>query len=101
MMCADGLAKLIEECGELIQVCGKKLAYFDTNEHPDGGPPLNQRLEEEMADVVAAINTAAQLLGLDEEAITSRVASKQALFRKWHGRADNNEHGVQVPRRPR
>jgi NTP pyrophosphatase (non-canonical NTP hydrolase) len=98
MMCADGLAKLIEECGELIQVCGKKLAYFTTNDHPDGGPPLNQRLEDEMGDVVAAVNIVVQLLGLDEDAIDDRVAQKQALFLKWHRAVGNNEHGVQIPR---
>ncbi len=99
MMCAAGLAKLIEECGELQQVCGKKLAYFTTNEHPDGGKPLNERLEEEMADVVAAVNLVAKLLDLDQEAITGRVAAKQALFLKWHLKSGNNEHGVDAPRR--
>jgi NTP pyrophosphatase (non-canonical NTP hydrolase) len=99
MMCAAGLAKLIEECGELQQVCGKKLAYFTTNEHPDGGKPLNERLEEEMADVVAAVNLVAKLLDLDQEAITGRVAAKQALFLKWHFKSGNNEHGVDAPRR--
>lgn len=32
---AGGLAKLAEECGELIQVIGKKLAYYTTQTHPD------------------------------------------------------------------
>lgn len=35
-MTANGLAKLLEELGELSQVAAKKLAYFHTDEHPDG-----------------------------------------------------------------
>ena len=36
MMHCDGLTKLIEECGELVQIAAKKQAYFDTDTHPDG-----------------------------------------------------------------
>lgn len=49
-MPAKGLAKLIEECGELQQIAGKKLAYYTTDEHPDGQGPLSTRLEDEIAD---------------------------------------------------
>lgn len=49
-----GIFKLVEEVGELLQVLGK-LGAFPTGEHPDGGPPLRDRLEAELADVQAAI----------------------------------------------
>lgn len=95
-MCADGLAKLIEECGELIQVAGKRLAYFDTLHHPDGSN-LEQRLEEEMADVMAAIRFVSIHHGLSLATIAERADGKLDVFEAWHGRPDNNEHGVQTP----
>ena len=49
-MTAAGVAKLIEECGELQQVLGKRLAMWDQPEHWDG-TNLNDRLIEEMGDV--------------------------------------------------
>ena len=53
-MTANGLAKLLEELGELSQVAAKRLAYFHTSTHPDGAGDLNERMEAEMADVAAA-----------------------------------------------
>lgn len=84
MMAAKGLAKLIEECGELIQAAGKRLAYYTTDTHPDGGPPLTKRLEEEIADVIAACNLVIKLNNLDERAVHSRALQKLDLFLKWH-----------------
>jgi len=93
-MTANGLAKLIEECGELVQVAGKKLAYYTTDEHPDGGPSIKERLEEEMGDVVAAIALVAQLHELDGDRITERSEVKLDRFLGWHAKADNNTHGI-------
>jgi hypothetical protein len=106
-MTADGLAKLLEESGELSevaaqalsdllkalgrlnQVAGKKLAYFHTDEHPDGGVPLSERLEDEMGDVEAAtaelrIAFTAQTFSLDVERIESRKQRKLAQYQEWH-----------------
>lgn len=33
MMSANGLTKLVEECGELVQICAKKMAYYNSDEH--------------------------------------------------------------------
>lgn len=93
-MTGRGLAKLIEECGELVQVAGKRLAYYSTDEHPDGGGPLSTRLEDEIADVIAAATLVAELHGLDEERIGERTRAKYATFRAWHAKADNNAHGI-------
>jgi hypothetical protein len=49
-----GVAKVMEECGELVQVCGKLLASEGRAAHWDG-TDLHVRLEEELADVLAAI----------------------------------------------
>lgn len=94
-MAARGLAKLTEECGELMQVVGKKLAYYnDSAEHPDGGPPLSERMEDEMGDVLAAIEFVAQRLGLDEARIEVRARTKLALFQRWDALPENNADGV-------
>lgn len=93
-MTAKGLAKLIEECGELIQVAGKRLAYYTTEEHPDGGAPLSERLEDEIADVIAACNFVVNVQHLDAERIGHRVLGKVQRFRGWHADPDNNEHGI-------
>ena len=81
---ANGLVKLIEECGELQQIAAKKLAYFDADEHPDGKGSMQQRLQEEIADTYAAMLTVVDLYGLDMIAIIQRSKEKKALFLKWH-----------------
>lgn len=81
---AGGLAKLAEECGELVQVIGKKLAYPVTQDHPDGGPPLDDRLRDEMADVMAAIGVVSEIYDMDKEAFFQRASAKRDLFMKWH-----------------
>jgi len=97
MMAAKGLAKLAEEMGELQQVVGKKLAYFTTDEHPDGGPPLSARLQDEIADVIAACAFVVQTLGLDADSIAERSKMKLKLYEKWHADDNNNDHGVDAP----
>jgi len=93
-MTARGLAKLIEECGELTQVAGKKLAYYHTDVHPDTAGSLKVRLENEMADVMAAITFTATTLGLDRARIQARWQEKATLFFSWHADPDNNRDGV-------
>lgn len=83
-MAFKGLAKLAEECGELQQVIGKKLAYYHTDHHPDGGAPLSKRLEDEIADVMAACKLVMGTFELDEKVVEKRTAKKLKLFRMWH-----------------
>lgn len=80
----DGLTKLIEECGELTQIAAKKQAYFDTDEHPDGKGSMKKRLEEEIADVMAACALVVDTLNLDEPAILERISVKLERFLTWH-----------------
>jgi NTP pyrophosphatase (non-canonical NTP hydrolase) len=89
-MTANGLAKLLEELGELSQVAAKKLAYFNTDNHPDNAGLLSTRLENEMADVNAAILFVTSKFGLDEAKIKQRTSEKLALFEKWHKMLYNN-----------
>lgn len=82
-MAMNGLAKLAEELGELQQVVGKMIAY-GSGAHPDGGPPLLQRLEDEAADVTAALTFVSQTHGMDLVRVTARAAIKLARFHAWH-----------------
>lgn len=76
----QGIHKLTEECGELLQVLGK-LGPFPSGNHPDGGDHLSLRLQEEMADVEAAIAYMREMAGLS--AMEERRRIKLDKFRKW------------------
>jgi NTP pyrophosphatase (non-canonical NTP hydrolase) len=82
-MSNGGYTKLIEECGELIQVAAKLIAFPDTEIHPDGSHQAT-RILEELADVQAVI---VFLLvhddRLDIEAFNHRTGSKLAIFEAW------------------
>ena len=84
MMKDNGLAKLIEECGELIQIAAKKQAYFNTDSHPDGKGSMKERMEDEIADVLAACVFVAETFKLNQPDIEGRAKGKLELFRKWH-----------------
>lgn len=86
MMVHGGLVKLVEECGEVVQVAAKKIAY-PAEPHPDGGGELNARLEDELADLLAAIEFVSVKLGLDAERMRTRVERKFAMFEKWSNEA--------------
>ena len=88
-MTLKGLAKLAEELGELQAVVGKKIAYFDTDVHPDGAGSLAERMQEEIGDVMAAMRFVANELDLDDHIILNRAASKLELYEQW--RDDPNE----------
>ena len=81
-MSNNGLTKLMEECGELVQIAAKKVAYPDVEVHPDG-QNLNSRLQEEMGDVLAAITFTTAKLGLSMEDVLARAHQKKALYAEW------------------
>jgi NTP pyrophosphatase (non-canonical NTP hydrolase) len=93
-MAAAGVAKLIEECGELQQVLGKKLAWWDTDEPHWDGSVLSERMIEEMGDVLAAIEFVANALCLNWKDVQDRKRSKDYLFETWEATIDNNDHGI-------
>jgi NTP pyrophosphatase (non-canonical NTP hydrolase) len=95
-MAAAGVAKLIEECGELQQVLGKRLAMWDQDEHWDGSN-LRERMAEEIGDVMAACQFVAEQFRI-EEAVMDRRTSKTALFLTWEAQIDNNDHGIDARR---
>lgn len=81
-----GVAKLIEECGELQQVLGKIIAY-PNGDHPDG-TDIKARLIEEIADAMAAATFVITENGLSEQAVMQRTAAKLVRFRTWHREED-------------
>jgi len=78
-----GLAKVAEECAEVIQVIGKIIAANGADAHWDGSG-LRTRLEDEVADAQAALVFMAGENGLDADRMGDRAAAKIGLFRRWH-----------------
>lgn len=77
-----GTSKVIEECGELQQVLGKLIALGGETDHWDG-TNLRDRIGDEMADVLAAIEFFIEENLTDEAYIRARVTRKLDLFRQW------------------
>jgi NTP pyrophosphatase (non-canonical NTP hydrolase) len=80
-----GVAKVVEELGELSQVLGKIMGTGGSPEHWDGSGDLVRRLEEEMGDVLAAV----QWLGdhnnpVDMVRVMKRAKAKYETFDGWH-----------------
>lgn len=78
-----GLSKLIEEMGEVGQIAGKLLGTGGAIQHWDGSN-LKDRLEEELADLSAAIGFVIAACELDEAAIERRCMLKLETFIQWH-----------------
>jgi hypothetical protein len=89
-----GLAKLAEECGEGVQIAMKIIAAGGANVHWDSSVPLAERLEEEIADITAAIVfTTENNPRLDTERISARANRKLKLFRSWHAAHQDHSNG--------
>jgi len=81
-MPGGGLVKLMEECGELIEVAAKRLSVLPSVVHYDGFN-LDDRLVEEMSDVLAAMAFVTKELRLREQEIYAKAEMKLALYEKW------------------
>jgi NTP pyrophosphatase (non-canonical NTP hydrolase) len=79
-----GLSKLIEEAGEVVQVCGKLIATGGEPKHYDG-TNLEHRLADELGDLLAAAEC---VITHSSPAFASRVLEryqqKLQLFNRWH-----------------
>lgn len=73
----------MEECGELTQIAAKKLAYIQSDIHPDGKGCMNRRLEEELADVIAIAYFVERKFKLDCNFIEDRISKKLNMFLQW------------------
>lgn len=70
----NGLVKVIEECGELIQAAAKLMQSPDSD---------TTGLSDEMADVLATITYVADQLDLDSDYIGDRAEAKAKKFSEW------------------
>lgn len=84
-----GLSKLIEEAGEVMQVAGKIIGTGGDTDHWDGTDLLS-RLEDEVADLLAAIKFVMDKNALNQRAMRKRSEAKQALFNEWHSQSDGH-----------
>lgn len=83
-MAFKGLAKLSEECGEVVQVVGKAIQVGDLdNKHWSGD--LRHKLEDEIADVLAAARFVIEHHKLDMDGIEKRSEHKYTKFCAWEG----------------
>lgn len=79
-----GVAKLVEECGEVIQVAGKLMMTHGSIVHWTGN--LRQLLLDEIADVEAAIVffNRHNMTDMERRDMCRRVTAKVAKFEGWH-----------------
>ena len=79
-----GLAKLNEECGELIQVIGKLMMVKGRSKHWSGD--LRKKMIEELGDVMAASEFVSRHCLTDNERfdLHERITEKRAKFLGWH-----------------
>lgn len=79
-----GLSKLMEECGEVLQIVGKIVGTGGDTKHW-AEENLATRLEEELGDALAAINFVMDNNPqLRRSAILLRCLEKQQRFEQWH-----------------
>lgn len=80
-----GLSKLIEECGEVLQIAGKIIGRGGDPAHWDGKGDLVERLEDELGDLRAAIAFVLDVNpALSRGAVEMRYRDKVAVFHDWH-----------------
>jgi len=89
-----GISKLTEEMGEALQTIGKLIGSGGSTEHWDGGEDLKVRLENELADTLAAIEFVSRNCKLDQSRMRQRVEMKMARFDRWHELGATNQRLV-------
>ena len=79
----NGLSKLIEEMGELHQVCGKLIGSEGKSDHWSG--KLRDKFIEEIGDVYASLNffTMRNFTSEERELIIKQMQTKEEKFKKW------------------
>lgn len=78
-----GLAKLLEEMGEVLEVAGKLMQIGGSTDHWTGD--LRERLRQEIADLDAALwfFTTRSFEPVERKKIERRSAEKRDLFEEW------------------
>ena len=80
-----GLAKLAEECGEVVQVIGKIIGTAGTMRFRDGQTIDRSRLVEEVGDLKAIIGFVEDhaFTAAERSACMRRQAVKRVVFERW------------------
>ncbi|GAB3159556.1 hypothetical protein GCM10027059_06000 [Myceligenerans halotolerans] len=78
-----GASRVIEECGELLQVLGKLIGAGGATAHWDG-TDLGERLADEISDTRAALDFFISANNLPASLIDERTAQKRAQYEQWH-----------------
>lgn len=78
-----GLAKMVEENSEAGTVIGKIYGIGHMGNHWDNAGILKERLENELADQIAAISFFSQKNGLDMDRMDERTKEKYLTFCRW------------------
>lgn len=79
----NGLTKVVEEAGEVVQVGAKIMGNNGERIHFDGSD-LNARMVEELGDLKAAIQFFIENNDFDPAEIEARADKKMALFNQWN-----------------
>lgn len=79
-----GVAKTVEEMGELGQVLGKLMSCGGLYQYPWGGPSFKDKLEEEIGDLLGCLFFMMNHCDtLDSKTIINRATNKTKLFEQW------------------
>lgn len=87
----NGLSKLIEEMGELQQVCGKLIGSEGNPDHWSGD--LIAKFIEEIGDVQAAMDFFVDMNFSEEDCVDIIEQSKEkyTLFKQWNEQVRNSK----------
>jgi NTP pyrophosphatase (non-canonical NTP hydrolase) len=77
------MAKLTEECGELVSILGRCAAQGVDGVDPETSVPNRHALEDEIADVRALSECVIRYLRLNDLRIRNRALDKIAIKTGW------------------
>lgn len=84
-----GLAKIVEESGELNQVLGKIIANGGLPSYKWENIPLDEKMIEELGDVLGAIFFMIEHCPyISEDRVIERADMKYRLFNEWRNNSD-------------
>lgn len=91
------LGKLQEELGECTAAAGRCVIQGVDGAEPETGVLNKAWLEDECADVLAAVDRAIARLGLDRNRISARYSGKLDHFQRWDRLAEEHYRGNATP----